>query len=226
MSTSFACVTVQLAFHALPPTCTASSTAGVEGYESADELTAFVERSIHPQAVGWWILAALAALVGLVVIGQAVARQSITESRDYHTMAALGADRRQLVALGMTRNLAVALVGASGAVVLATALSPLAPVGEARIAEPATGLAFDTPVLLLGALATVAVVLALGFWTARRATRVLRPDDRPAASHPSAVAARLATMGVSPARLSVFVTPSSERPPRRQCRWAALLSAW
>ena len=177
------------------------SAAGVEGYESADELIASVERSIHPQAVGWWILAALAALVGLVVIGQAVARQSITEREDYPTMAALGADRRQLVALGMSRNLVVALVGAVGAVAVATALSPLAPVGEARIAEPSTGLAFDTLVLPLGALATVAVVLALGFWTARRAARTLRSDDRPAASHPSAVAARLATMGVSPSAL-------------------------
>ena len=175
--------------------------AGVEGYQSADELIASVERSIHPQAVGWWILAALAALVGLAVIGQAVARQSTAESEDYATMAALGADRRQLVALGMTRNLVVALVGALGAVALATALSPLAPVGEARIAEPSAGLAFDALVLLLGALATVAVVLALGFWTARRAARTLRPDDRPAASHPSAVAARLATMGVSPSAL-------------------------
>ena len=179
----------------------AFSAAGVEGYQSEDQLIASVERSIHPQAVGWWILAALAALVGLAVIGQAVARQSIAEREDYPTMAALGADRRQLVALGMSRNLVVALGGAVGAVAVAAALSPLAPVGEARVAEPSAGLAFDTLVLPLGALVTVAVVLVLGFWTARRAARTLRSDDRPATSHPSAVAARLAAMGVSPSAL-------------------------
>ena len=179
----------------------AFSAAGVEGYQSEDQLIASVERSIHPQAVGWWILAALAALVGLAVIGQAVARQSIAEREDYPTMAALGADRRQLVALGMSRNLVVALGGSVGAVAVAAALSPLAPVGEARVAEPSAGLAFDTLVLPLGALATAAVVLGLGFWTARRAARTLRSDDRPAASHPSSVAARLAAMGVSPSAL-------------------------
>ena len=52
---------------------------------------ASVEASIHPQAIGWWILAALAALVGLAVVGQAVARQSVVESEDYPTMAAIGA---------------------------------------------------------------------------------------------------------------------------------------
>jgi hypothetical protein len=63
--------------------------------------------------------------------------------------------------------------------VVGTALSPIAPLGEARIAETSTGITFDTPILLLGALATVAVVLALGLWPALRAAHTLRPDDRP-----------------------------------------------
>ena len=157
-----------------------------------------VEGSIHPQAIGWWILAALAALVGLAVVGQALARQSIVESEDYPTMAAIGADRRQLVTLGMVRNLVVAIAGAAGAVAVATALSPIAPLGEARIAETSTGVTFDTPILLLGALATVAVVLALGLWPALRAAHTLRPDDRPAAPHPSAVVGHLAATGAPP----------------------------
>ncbi len=69
-------------------------TAGVEGYENGSEQVAFVEASIRPQAIGWWIMAALAAVVGLAVIGQAMARQSVVESGDYPTLAALGADRR------------------------------------------------------------------------------------------------------------------------------------
>ena len=39
-----------------------------------------IESSIHPQAVGWWILAGLAALAGVVVVGQAVSRQAATEA--------------------------------------------------------------------------------------------------------------------------------------------------
>ena len=146
-----------------------------------------IATSIHPQAVGWWILAALAALVGLAVVGQALARQSRVESEDYPTMAALGADRRQLVALGMAQTLVVGLVGAIGAVAVAILLSPVAPLGEARVAENSTGLAFDGPVLLLGALGTLAAVLVLGLWPALRAARTRRADDRLVLSGPSVV---------------------------------------
>ena len=74
----------------------------------------------------------------------------------------------------MARNLVVGLAGAVGAVVIATLLSPIAPLGEARLAEDSTGVAFDSFVLLLGALATVVVVLALGVWPALRAARTRR----------------------------------------------------
>ena len=175
----------------------AASAAGVGG-QNEDEAAASIETSIHPQAVGWWILAVLAALVGLAVVGQALARQSIVESQDYPTMAALGATRRQLVALSMAQNLVVGVIGAAGAVAVATVLSPIAPLGEARVAESSTGIAFDAPVLLLGALATVAVVLVLGIWPSLRAADALRTDDRPAISHSSAVVTHLAAMSAPP----------------------------
>jgi hypothetical protein len=174
------------------------SAAGVEGYQNEDTPAASVESSIHPQAIGWWILAALAALVGLAVVGQALARQSIVESEDYPAMAALGASRRQLVALGMLRDLVVGLAGAAGAVVVATALSPLAPLGEARAAESSTGVAFDTLVLALGAVATVVVTFSLGVWPALRAAHTLRSDERAIASRPSAIAGHLARTGAPP----------------------------
>jgi hypothetical protein len=174
------------------------SAAGVEGYSNEDTPAASVESSIHPQAIGWWILAALAALVGLAVVGQALARQSIVESEDYPAMAALGASRRQLVALGMLRNLVVGLAGAAGAVVVATALSPLAPLGEARAAESSTGVAFDTLVLALGAVATVVVTFSLGIWPALRAAHTLGSDERAIASRPSAIAGHLARTGAPP----------------------------
>jgi hypothetical protein len=167
-------------------------------YSSEDAQAASIEASIHPQAIGWWILAALAALVGLAVVGQALARQSIVESEDYPTLASLGVDRGQLAALGMARNVLVGLAGGIGALVVATAFSPLAPLGEARTAETSTGVVFDAPVLLLGALATLVVVLALGLWPALRAARTLRSDDRPAASRPSVVVTHLAAAGARP----------------------------
>jgi putative ABC transport system permease protein len=157
-----------------------------------------VEASIHPQAIGWWVLAALAAIVGLAVLGQALVRQSIVEAEDYPKMAALGADRRQLLALGLARNFVVGFLGAAGALVVSTALSPLAPLGEARVAETDTGVTFDPLVLLLGALVTVALVFALGVWPALRAARTLPSDNRTRTPRPSIVAGRLAAMGAPP----------------------------
>jgi ABC-type lipoprotein release transport system permease subunit len=162
------------------------------------ETAASVQASIHPQAVGWWILAILSALVALAVVGQALVRQSIVESEDYPTMAAIGADRRQLLALGLARNVAVGLVGAAGAVVVATALSPLTPLGEARIAEISTRVTFDPLVLPLGALTTVLVVFGLGVWPALRVTRTLRARERTGEPRSSVVVASLAALGAPP----------------------------
>jgi hypothetical protein len=176
---------------------TALSSAGLVYVQGEQVQAASVEASIHPQAIGWWILAALAALVSLAVVGQALARQSTVESEDYPTIAALGVSRGQLVALGTARNLVVGLAGAAGAVAIATAVSPLAPLGEARLAEGSTGVTFDVPVLLLGALAVVVVVLALGVWPALRVAHTLRPD-KAVASRPSAMVAHLAATGAPP----------------------------
>jgi len=166
--------------------------------QNQDAIATAVTTSIHPQAVGWWVLAVLAGLAGLAVIGQALGRQSVVESQEYPTLAALGLPQRRLVVLGMTRNLVVALVGAVGAALVAFALSPLTPVGEARLAEPATGLAFDPLVLPVGALTVVAVVLVLGLWPAVRASRVRIGDARVVDSHPSWIVAQVAATGAPP----------------------------
>ncbi|HXB37443.1 MAG TPA: FtsX-like permease family protein [Acidimicrobiales bacterium] len=171
---------------------------GSVGASSEDGTAATIQSSIHPQAVGWWILAALAALVGLAVVGQALARQSAVESQDNPTLVAVGMSGRELFAVHMARNLVVGLAGAVGAVVLATALSPIAPLGEARLAESSTGIEFDSLVLLLGALVTVAVVLALGIWPALRAARTRRMEEQAAASRSSAVVRHLVTLGAPP----------------------------
>ncbi len=159
---------------------------------------AAVEASIHPQAVGWWVLAVLAALVGLAVIGQALGRQSAVESEEYPSLVALGLPRRHLAALGTLRNLLVALLGAAGALIVAFVLSPLTPVGEARLAEPSTGLAFDPLVLLLGALATVVVVLLLGIWPAVRASRIRVSSNPVPEERRSSIVAKVSAAGAPP----------------------------
>ncbi len=163
---------------------------GVATILDLDAQTAAVTSSIHPQAVGWWILGGLAALAGIIVVVQALARQAVIESEPYATLSALGVSRRQLAALTMTTTLLIAATGVAGGVALAVVLSPLTPVGEARIAEPSPGFAFDALILLPGAVVAIIVVLALGVWPAARAART-RPIPQAAPARPSRVVAVL-----------------------------------
>ncbi len=181
----------------LPRFDTDATTLGVVG-TGDQEATATITNAIHPQAVGWWLLAALAALAGLAVIAQALSRQAVVEGETYRTLAAMGFGPGKVATLGMVRALVVGVAGAVGAVVLAFALSPLTPVGEARIAEPTTGLWFDPLVLGLGGLALVVAVLVLGVWPAVRAARARDGLDARQAGRPSVLATRLAETGAPP----------------------------
>ncbi len=162
------------------------------------EATATITDAIHPQAVGWWLLAALAALAGLATVAQALSRQAVVESEGYRTLAAMGLGPGRVVTLGMVRALVVGVAGAIGAVGLAFALSPLTPVGEARLAEPATGLRFDSLVLGLGGVAIVVAVVVLGIWPAVRAARARAGRETDQAGRPSVLATRLAAAGAPP----------------------------
>jgi hypothetical protein len=96
---------------------------GPSGGSDEDTAAATITASIHPQAVGWWILAGLTALVGMIVITQALVRQSAIEETDRRTLRALGVGSGRLFLVGMARTLFIAVVGAGGAVALAFLLS-------------------------------------------------------------------------------------------------------
>jgi hypothetical protein len=165
-----------------------------------DTTTTSNEASIHPQAVGWWLLAAVIGFVGLILILQTLIRQGVIESDTYATLSALGVSRRQLVRLGLARTSVIAVVGALGGGVVAVLLSPLTPVGEARIAEPSTGFTFDGTVLLLGVVATILLMLCVGFLPALRAAG-LRRNDGKATDRPSQTVAWLRRLGAPPSAL-------------------------
>ncbi|HEV8221926.1 MAG TPA: ABC transporter permease [Streptosporangiaceae bacterium] len=159
----------------------------VLGTNDLDADAGAVRASIGPQVAGWYVLAGLAALVALAVIAQAVGRQAVTESADHRALAAIGLVPGQFVLADLVRTAVIGTAGAAGAVALAVALSPLTPVGEARLADPAAGAVSVSPLLLAtGALVTVAVTAALAVWPAVRQAR--RPGDRPETAGTSAAA--------------------------------------
>jgi hypothetical protein len=126
------------------------------------------------------VLAALAALAGLAVIGQAAARQFVFDQDDHQALAAMGLRVRQFVTLGLARAAIIGAVGAAGAVGLAALLSPLTPVGEARLAVPSAGAVILDPLLTVTvALGLVIAVLALSIWPAVRHARLLSGGSPP-----------------------------------------------
>jgi ABC-type antimicrobial peptide transport system permease subunit len=166
-----------------------------------DNEAAGIEHSIRPQSVGWWILAGLSALVGIVVVVQALARQATAESEAYATLSALGVSRRQLVLVSLVRTLFVAVVGTAGGVILAFLVSPLTVVGEVRLADTSTGFVFDAPVLLLGGLAAIVAVLVLGIWPAIRTARATRSGETAPTTRPSRIVSLLVGIGAPPSAL-------------------------
>jgi FtsX-like permease family len=160
------------------------------------------EHSIHQQVVALWLLAGLLALLGLLVLGQLLARVSLLESAGYGALRAVGMSRGQLAAAGLIRAAVIGTAGAVLAVVLAIAASPLFPVGLAAIAEPRAGLDADWLVLGLGLLGVVLATVGCAAWPAwRTAAAASRPPasaplrSRPA---PSAISVQpvSAAMGV------------------------------
>jgi hypothetical protein len=149
---------------------------------------AAITSSIRPQAVGWWIQAALAALAGLAVLAQALA-----EDEDYPVLITLGLRPWDLATIDLVRVAVIAVTGAAGGVAVAVALSPIAPLGEARLAEPTPGLRADWSVLGYGALATVLVLLAVGAVIAWRSARPRTGPD--VVSRPSTVVRAAAAIG-------------------------------
>jgi hypothetical protein len=175
--------------------------AGALGLIDLDTAAAAVTSSIRPQAVGWWVLAALTALVGLIVLAQAQSRQASIEEDAYGTLRTLGVSGRQLFLAGMARTAAIGVIGVVGGVVLGYGLSSLTPVGEARLAEPTNGFSFDTWALLVGSLVFLAVFLALGAWPAVTVARAARTAERYRSQRPAWAVGRLAELGASPSTL-------------------------
>lgn len=150
--------------------------------------------------MGWWILAALTALVGLIVLAQAQSRQASIEEDAYGTLRTLGVSGWQLFLTGLARTAAIGVLGVVGGVVLAYGLSSLTPVGVARLAEPTNGLSFDPWALLVGGLVFLAVFLALGVRPALRVARAARSGGRYGRQRPSRAVSLPAELGASPSR--------------------------
>jgi len=159
------------------------------------------QRSIHLQAVALWLVSGLLGIIGLLVLGQLLARMSFLDGAGYSTLLALGMSRGALLAVGLSRAAVIGVAGGAAGALLAVAVSPLLPVGLAGVAEPYPGIHADALVLGIGVAATVLAAVAGAAWPAWRAARAGQPRPRtagrPAGSVPPSRGARLAAAATS-----------------------------
>ena len=167
----------------------------------ASERTSTVQRAIRPQAQALGAFALLVGLTGLVVLGQAYARQLSVDAEDRRVLWALGFTRRQLALTALLRIGLSVTVGAALAVVIAVLAAPRALVGPAHLADPDPGVWVDGSVAVVGAAAVV--VLLMG--RAALALRTVLPTAR--------ASARSSPAGLRRAHAVTEVTPRRPRRP-------------
>lgn len=164
---------------------------------SQNDQTGIANEALGMIGAGLAALAAVLAFVGMIAFGQAIARQTFLDADGYPAVRALGMTAGQLRLIGLIRIGGIAVVAAVVAVATAIALSPLAPIGMARLIEPDPGVAVDLAVLSSGAVAIVGVILLLAVIPIVRSAR--RERQVPTISASRSRVARLAfLMGGSP----------------------------
>ncbi|HLW16973.1 MAG TPA: FtsX-like permease family protein, partial [Actinomycetota bacterium] len=148
----------------------------VIGYRQED-LARNVERSFHLQAVALELFALFLAIVAALVLGQTLGRQAMAEGVDYPALRALGMTRRELFGLGVIRASILSVAGIALAIPIAIALSPIAPTGLARAADPNPGVHFDLVALGGGAILALVVLMLLVLIPCVRAARLAERDE-------------------------------------------------
>jgi len=164
--------------------------------------TAGIQRSIRLESQALWALSVLIGLAAFAVVGQSLARQTYLDSADLPALRALGFSRGQLFSLGIFRAAIIGVAAACVVVPVAVLLSPLTPVGLAKIAEPDPGFAVDAVPLVSGAvLAAVLTMLAcvVPAWTAARTAAARGEGPRPGRARSPAFTSALARAWRSPA---------------------------
>ena len=151
--------------------------------ESAQVAT--IERGIRPEAIALAIFALALACTALLIVGQAATRLLLGAGADNPVLAALGMTRGQLLAAALIEIVVAGTAGAILAAGVAVAVSPLMPIGAARLAEPDPGVSADWLVLSAGAVIIVVLLVARTLWPAWRLASVRETAAREAAAGPA-----------------------------------------
>ena len=170
---------------------------------NAAEQTKVVQRGLDVQAAVLRLVGLAAAIVGTMLVGQAMARRAAIDAGESRALRALGFGWGHLFGLGSARTLVIALVSATVTPIVAIALSVLTPVGPARDAEIHPGIEVNVALVGLGTIAVTLVVVVLGLLVTSRA---LRLDAGHGADDAASGRRRILPTGALPPAATVGVT--------------------
>jgi hypothetical protein len=143
-----------------------------EGTSQASHATA--QRTMRPYVVALAVYAGIAAVLGLVLVGQGAARAARADAEESELLLAIGLTRRQSRARIAVGVAVAAAAGTIVAILVALAASPSSPVGPVGAFEPDPGVNADGIVLAAGGIAWITLTSAAGFTGIVLAERVRR----------------------------------------------------
>lgn len=149
---------------ALPPGTTYS-------FRVTSTFAAEVNRSIEPESIALGVFGLIAGLAALIIAAGLISRTMRREGGDLEVLRALGGDTAMIASASLLTLVGTFLLSAILALVIAVALSPLAPIGPVRAVYPHRGLAFDWPVLSVGFLGVLLLLSFIAIAVARRRQR-------------------------------------------------------
>ncbi len=169
-----------------------------------------------------WLLVAVGALGGLLVLAPIIGRNMRDTGPNTETLAALGTRRPQIAQQAIAHGCSLALVGAVVATSVAVPISAVMPSGLASAINPQREFWFDGVVTIVGVTLLVVVVIAIG---AIPAWRIGRADSSPTGRDPASDRGMFGSLGLRPAaRTGVSAAIGVPVGPRRASPWPSLLS--
>ncbi len=155
-----------------------------------------VETAIKPESIAAGVFGIVTTLAALLLAGLTIGRIASSRREDLRVLRALGGSPTQTIADSFFCPFAAVLAGAVLAVVVAVALSPLAPIGAVRAVDPSPGFSVDWTVVGVGCAILVltlgAIALAVAYRVAPQRTTATGEGSRSR----SRVAARVAAAGM------------------------------
>lgn len=191
--------------------------------DEPEDFAARIEDGLAVEVDGLRAFALVAAIAGLVALGQALVRQADTMAEQHRSRRALGMTSRQLIASGVAAILPAAASAALLAGAVAVVGGPLAITGLARQAEPDPGPWFD-PVVVPGAIVVGLIVLAVAALASALVAGRGPAEERRAPVRPSRGTAFLAGLP-PPAAVGVRMALATGRGPAALPTGPALVGA-